>query len=412
MSNLTKTSSFRGAAATVVLGLFLALCPCLAHATTTIVTVGDGGFFFFPSSVTIGVGDVVKWTWSSSGHTSTSGSPGAPTGLWDSGFLNPGDTFSFTFNSAGSFPYFCSAHGACCGMVGTVTVSSPTPTPTPTLTPTPTSTPTPTPTATPENTTLGNISTRLSVQTGDNALIGGFIITGTQPKSVLLRAIGPSLANANPPVAGALADPILELHSGATILATNDNWMDAPNKQEIIDSTIPPTDDLESAILMPLDPGSYTAIVRGVNDTTGVALVEAYDLDNAVDSKLANISTRGLVQTGDNVLIGGFIVLGPDTQQVIVRAIGPSLANANPPVPGALADPTLELHNPDGSTLASNDNWRDTQEDEIIATTIPPTDDAEAAVVATLVPNAYTAIVRGVNDTTGVALVEVYALAP
>jgi hypothetical protein len=148
-----------------------------------------------------------------------------------------------------------------------------------------------------------------------------------------------------------------------------------------------------------------------VNNTTGIGLVEAYDLDHTVDSKLANISTRGLVQTGDNALIGGFIVLGASPQKVIVLAIGPSLAKANPPVPGTLADPTLELHNPDGATLASNDNWRDTQEAEIIATTIPPTDDAESAIVATLPPNAYTAIVRGANGTTGVALMEVYALA-
>ncbi len=281
-------------------------------------------------------------------------------------------------------------------MVGSVVVAGTTPTPTPTPTPT----------------TLGNISTRLSVQTDDNVLIGGFIITGTQAKKVILRAIGPSLANANPPVPGALADPILELHEPDGTVITNNNWMDTQGA-EIIASTVPPTDDLESAIVatLPANNSAYTAIVRGVNNTTGVALVEAYDLDRTVDSKLANISTRGLVQTGDNVLIGGFIVLGTSSQKVIVRAIGPSLANANPPVPGALPDPILELHNPDGSTLASNDNWRTTQEAEIIATTIPPTDNLESAIVATLPPNAYTAIVRGANDTTGVALVEVYALA-
>jgi probable HAF family extracellular repeat protein len=154
-------------------------------------------------------------------------------------------------------------------------------------------------------TVLGNISTRLRVETGDNVLIGGFIIIGTQPKKVIVRAIGPSL-----PVAGKLEDPTLELFDSSGLITSNDNWMDAPNKQEIIDSTIPPTNDLESAILMSLDPAAYTAIVRGVNDTTGVGLVEVYDLDTTVDSKLANISTRGLVQTGDNVLIGGFIVLG------------------------------------------------------------------------------------------------------
>ncbi len=250
-------------------------------------------------------------------------------------------------------------------------------------------------------TILGNISTRGLVETGDNVLIGGFIITGTQPKTVILRAIGPSL-----PLAGAMADPALELHDSAgTLIASNDNWMDAPNKQAIIDSTIPPTNNLESAILMSLLPGSYTAIVSGVNNTTGVALVEAYDLDQTADSKLANISTRGLVGTGDNVLIGGFIVLGIDPQEVIVRAIGPSL-----PVMGKLADPTLELYDSNGVLLASNDNWRDTQEAEIIATGIPPTNDAESALVETLPPAAYTAIVSGKAGTTGVALVEVYAL--
>ena len=207
------------------------------------------------------------------------------------------------------------------------------------------------------------------MQTGDSVLIGGFIITGTQPKKVMLRAIGPSLTEFG--VSGALADPILELHSGATILATNDNWMDASNKQEIISSGLPPRNDFESAILTTLSPGAYTAIIRGVNNTTGVALVEAYDLDTTVDSKLANISTRGLVQTADNVMIGGFIVLGSNPQSVIVRAIGPTLADFG--VDGALADPTLELHNPDGSTLASNDNWRTTQEAPIIPTGLRPT---------------------------------------
>ena len=137
--------------------------------------------------------------------------------------------------------------------------------------------------------------------------------------------------------------------------------------------------------------------MRGVNNTTGIGLVEVYDLDRTVDSKLANISTRGLVQTGDNVMIGGFIVLGTDSQKVIVRAIGPSL-----PLAGKLADPTLDLYDGNGVLLASNDNWRDTQEAEIIATTIPPTNDAESAIVQTLAPvPLYTAIVRGKNGTTG-----------
>ena len=173
----------------------------------------------------------------------------------------------------------------------------------------------------------------------------------------------------------------------------------------MINTTIAPTNDKEAAILTALDPGAYTAIVRGVGGTTGVGPVEAYDLDSTVDSKLANISTRGLVQTGDNVMIGGFIVTGATPTNTLIRALGPSL-----PVMGALADPTLELHDGNGAVIATNDNWKDTQQAAIEATTIPPTNDAESAIVQTLAPGAYTAIVRGKNNTTGVALVEAYQL--
>ncbi len=287
-------------------------------------------------------------------------------------------------------------------------VATPTPFPTPAPTATPVGTSTPIPTATPVETPtpipgqLGNISTRLRVETGDNILIGGFIVTGTQPKKVILRAIGPSL-----PLSGALADPILELrNSSGGLIASNDNWR-SDQELEIIATMIPPSHDLESAIvaIVPADNSAYTALVRGVNGGTGIALVEAYDLDGAVDSKLANISTRGLVQTGDNVLIGGSIVLGKNLLKVIVRAIGPSL-----PVPGALGDPTLSLHDGNGALIASNDNWRSGQEAEIIATGIPPSHDLESAIVQNLAPGSYTAIVRGVNSTTGVALVETYGV--
>jgi hypothetical protein len=243
------------------------------------------------------------------------------------------------------------------------------------------------------------------VETGDNVLIGGFIITGTQAKKVIVRAIGPSL-----PLAGALANPVLELRdsSGGLIRANND-WRDDPvQADEIIATTIPPSNELESAIVatLPANNSAYTAIVRGLDNGTGVGLVEAYDLDRTVDSKLGNISTRGLVQTGDNVLIGGLIVLGENSLRVIVRAIGPSL-----PVSGALGDPTLELRDGNGALIAANDNWRiGGQEAEIIATTIPPSNDLESAIVRNLAPANYTAIVRGVNNATGVAVVEVYGL--
>jgi len=235
-------------------------------------------------------------------------------------------------------------------------------------------------------------------------LIGGFIITGTQQKRVIVRAIGPSLSGIFP---DALANPILELHdSSGGLIMSNNNWRDT-QEAEIIATGIPPTNDLESAIVatLPANSSAYTAIVRGAADGTGIGVVEAYDLNQAVDSKLANISTRGFVQTGDDVLIGGIIVLGQSPLRVIVRAIGPSL-----PIPGVLADPTLELHDGNGALIVANDNWRDTQEAEIIATGIPPTNDLESAIVQNLSPGNYTAIVRGSGGAIGVAVVEAYAL--
>ena len=266
--------------------------------------------------------------------------------------------------------------------------------------------PTPSPTATPTPgvaTALANISTRLQVETADNILIGGLIITGDTPKNVLLRACGGSL-----PLPNRLADPILELHDASGhMIASNDNWRDAANVQEIINTTIPPENELESAILTTLEPGAYTALVRGSNGGTGIALVEAYDLDQSSNScsNLSNISTRGLVQTGDKALISGLIVLGQEPLDVMVRAIAPSV-----PMAGTLADPTLELRSSDGTLIASNDNWRSDQEAEIIATGIAPPHDLESAIVRQLPPGLYTAIVRSVNDTTGIALVEVYSL--
>jgi sugar lactone lactonase YvrE len=251
-----------------------------------------------------------------------------------------------------------------------------------------------------------NISTRLAVQTGDNVLIAGFIITGEEPRDVIVRAIGPSLGSA---VENALADPTLELHdSTGALIAANDDWKDAQQAQ--IEATgIAPTDDLESAIVAKLAPGSYTAVVRGAHDITGIGLAEVYDLNQATPSKLANISTRGFVGTLDNVMIGGFIVRpgGGTNTSVILRAIGPSLGSS---VENALADPTLELHDASGALVAANDNWKDAQQAEIEATGIAPTDDAESALVALLAPGSYTVVVRGKEDTTGVALFELYSL--
>ena len=251
---------------------------------------------------------------------------------------------------------------------------------------------------------LANISTRLRVETGDNVLIGGFIITGTQPKKIIVRAIGPSL-----PLAGKLANPTLELrNSTGALLEANDDWTLSANKQAIIDSTIPPSNSLESAILatLPANGSAYTAIVRGANNGTGIGVVEAYDLDTSANSRLANISTRGLVQTGDNVLIAGTIVVGQASQNVLIRAIAPSLN-----IPGKLADPTLELRDANGALLETNDDWIDSANKQaIINTTIPPSHDRESAIVRPLPPASYTAIVRGYNNTAGIAVVELYSL--
>ncbi len=250
---------------------------------------------------------------------------------------------------------------------------------------------------------FGNISTRMNVGTGDNVLIGGFIVTGTQPKRVIIRSLGPSYN-----LAGKLADPILELHGPGGLIATNDNWRTGGQEQAIIDSTVPPTNDLEAALIatLPANRTAYTAIVRGVGGGTGIGSVEIYDLDPAADSTLANISSRGFVQTGNDVMIGGFIITGTTNKKVIVRSLGPSLAVAN-----KLADPTLELYNKDGVLLATNDNWRTGgQQQEIIDSTVPPPNDLEAAIVATLPPTAHTAIVRGKNGSLGVATVEAYTL--
>lgn len=253
-----------------------------------------------------------------------------------------------------------------------------------------------------------NISTRLAIANGDNVLIGGFIVTGNAPKKLIVRALGPSL-----PVQGALPDPVLEIHgSDGSLLAMNDSWK-SDDAQSVIDSGVAPRDDREAAIVGAFQPNvNYTAIVKGKDGATGVALVELYDLGTAaLDSnstaKLANISTRGFVQTGDNVMIGGFIISQVQSQ-VIARAIGPSLANAG--VQGALQDTVLELHSADGALVGANDDWQSDQAQQIKDTGVPPTDPRESAVLATLKPGNYTAVVRGKNNTTGVALVEIYAL--
>jgi glucose/arabinose dehydrogenase len=262
----------------------------------------------------------------------------------------------------------------------------------------------------PASPALVNIATRLRVQTGDNVLIGGFILTGSAPKKVIVRAIGPSLAVSGQPLPGRLLDPTLTLYDGAgTPLFTNDDWMNGPQKQAIIDSGLPPNDPKESAIIATLDPGNYTAIMSGVGTAMGIGVVELFDLDQLAPANPANISSRGFVETGDNVMIGGFIVGGSQNRTVVARAIGPSLAAVG--VQNALQDPTLELHDSSGTTIASNDNWKTDQQTQITATGLAPSDDRESAILsAPLAPGNYTAIVRGTGTNTGVAVVEIFQL--
>jgi hypothetical protein len=271
---------------------------------------------------------------------------------------------------------------------------------------------------------LGNISTRSFVQTGDNVMIGGLIVQGNKSKRVILRAIGPELSQFG--ISNPLCDPTLELHnSTGALIASNDNWqttiiggiITSDQVQAIQDSGRAPSDSRESAIIADLPPGRYTAIVRGVNNTVGVALVEAYDLDPILHSLLGHISTRSFVETGNDVMIGGFIVQGTQPTNVIIRAIGPELGQFG--VPHFLANPTLELYNGNGILIGRNDDWQHTilggiitqnQVQDIQNSGHAPTDPSESAIIATLPPGNYTAIVRGVNNTTGVALVEVYDL--
>ena len=248
---------------------------------------------------------------------------------------------------------------------------------------------------------LANVSTRLGVQPGDDALIGGFIIQGSDSKTVVVRAIGPSL-----PVNGKLLDPKLQIYDSAGgVIASNDNWNS--NRTQVLATGLAPKDEHEAAVIVSLAPGAYTAVVRGAGNTAGVGLVELYDVDSN-HSRMANISTRGKVETGDNVMIGGFIVAPDQATKVIIRGIGPSLREYG--VAAALEDPILELHDGNGSLITENDDWRSLQEGAITQTGIAPNDDREAAIVATLQPGSYTAILRGKGESTGVGLVEVYNL--
>lgn len=256
-----------------------------------------------------------------------------------------------------------------------------------------------------------NIATRLRVETGDNAMIGGFIITGNAAKPLVLRGIGPSLINSG--ISDVLVDPVLVLRgsNGVTIFQ-NDNWQDDPAQSaQITAAGLAPQDFRESGIAVTLSPGSYTAALSGTNQTTGVGLVEIYDTNQATASQLGNISTRGFVQTGSNVMIGGFILGGATgNTRTAIRGIGPSLSQSG--LSNVLANPTLELHDGNGTTLVANDNWQD---DPVSAAALSANGFAlqnslESGIFLTLPPGAFTVILAGRDGGTGIGLVEVYNL--
>jgi hypothetical protein len=252
-----------------------------------------------------------------------------------------------------------------------------------------------------------NISTRLNVGTGDNLMIGGFIITGNVSKKVVVRGTGPSLASFG--ISNFLADPVLELRSSSgTLLATNDNWKD-DQRSEIEGTVFQPTDDRESVIIATLAPGAYTALLTGKNQAAGVGLVEIYDGDAAAASQLANISTRGFVQAGNNVMIAGFI-LGANTNSgnFAIRGRGPSLSNSG--LNNVLADPTLELHNSNGTTLISNDDWLDdpVSAARLTANGLTLPDPKESGIFTSLAPGQFTAILAGKDGGTGIGIIEIY----
>jgi Domain of unknown function (DUF4394)/Calx-beta domain len=266
----------------------------------------------------------------------------------------------------------------------------------------------PTPDVTPAQAV--DLSARAFVQTDDDVAIGGFIIRGTVPKQVIVRGIGSSLQVGGNPVPGRLADPTITLYeaNGATI-EVNDDWQQSPNAAAIQSAGLAPSNPKESAIKATLDPGSYTVILRGVNMTTGVGLVEIYDIDGMSDSQFANISSRAFVSTGDSVLINGLILRGTAPQQILFRAIGPDLGTERG-IADSLQNPTMELFNSNGTSLGSNDDWRSTQETQITATGIPPHDDRDSAILIMLGAGNYTTVIRGQGNSTGVALGEVYNL--
>jgi hypothetical protein len=274
---------------------------------------------------------------------------------------------------------------------------------------------------------LLNISGRIVAQTGDKVGIAGFIVKGSGVKRFIVRAIGPSMTVNGQPVPGRLQDPILELHDSNGQVVTNDNWRTGGQEAEIQQSGLAPTDDREAAIIRTVPAGNFTAIIRGANNTTGIGLIEVYDLGTVAAAEkeqraeepnapgavveLGNLSVRADVQTEDNILIDGIILRGGNPKRVLFRALGPSVKSSGNPVPGTLPNPTLELRDANGTQLQSNDDWQQASNaSDIQATGLAPPDPKESAILTSLPAGNYTSLVRGVNRTTGIALSEVYKL--
>jgi hypothetical protein len=313
-----------------------------------------------------------------------------------------------------------------------IPTATPTPTPSPTVTPSPSpsASPSPSPSPSPGDSSdrLLNISSRLRVLTGDNVLIGGMIIDGAGAKQVFVRSTGPSLKVNGSAVADTLQDPTLSLHDGSGAqIAFNDNWGDAPEPERsfIASSVLKPEDEREPAIVRTLTPGAYTAIVSGKGNATGIATVELYDRDGVVPasaamkeatatSRVANISTRGFCSTNDNLMISGGIIGGGDGggATIMARGLGPSLTVGGSPVSGRLSDPTVEIFDANGASIAANNDWRSDNEEEIEDTGIAPANDFEAAIITQLPPGMFTVHLRGNNDSSGIGLVEIYELQP
>jgi acid phosphatase len=255
------------------------------------------------------------------------------------------------------------------------------------------------------NISMLNNSTRLQTGAGNDVLIGGFIIAGQTPKRTVVRGLGPSLQINGVPIPGTLSDPVIELHrSDGALAAANNDWKDT-QAIEIQATGLAPRDDREAAIVALLDPGAYSVVLSGRNNGTGIGLVEAYDIDQTSPARLLNLAARGRVQTQNNVMIGGVILAGADYARVVFRGLGPSI-----PIPDRLSDPVLELHDGNGATIGTNDNWKQTQGAEIQASGLSPANDAEAAIIGNFAPGQYTVILRGKDGTSGIGLVEAYKL--